>query len=197
MTRLALEAASGSAPSRPTEARPLSFDEVYRDHVDFLFRATRGFGVAPHVVDDVLQDVFVVVHRRLGEHDGKGAIRSWLVRILFNVVRDHRRRGRAVRARSSTLDGELDEHLTSDGHDPEQAAALAEARRTLLKILDEMDESQRTVFVLAEVEQMPVPEVAEAMGTSVNTAYSRLRLARQHFSAAVERARTKDEWRQR
>lgn len=186
----------GAAPSAP-RSRAVSFDEVYRTHVDFLFRATRAFGVAPHVVDDVLQDVFVVVHRRLPEHDGQGSIRSWLLKILFNVVRDHRRRGRGVRARASALDGELDEHLPGQGPDPEQAAALEEARRVLLGILDGLDEAQRTVFVLAEMEEMPVPEIAEAMGTSVNTAYSRLRLARQHFSAAVERARTRDEWRQR
>jgi len=176
-------------------ARRPSFDEVYEEHIGFLYRSTRAFGVEPGAVDDVIQDVFVVVHRRLEEHDGRGSLRSWLMRILFNVVREHRRSRRRSGERASALDGELDEHLPGSERDPEREAALAQARRTLLGILDEMDDDQRQVFVLAEMEQMTAPEIAEAMDASVNTTYSRLRLARKQFSAAAERARLRDEWR--
>ena len=55
-----------------------------------------------------------------------------------------------------------------------------------------MDDQKREVFVLAELEQLPVPEIAEAIGVNVNTAYSRLRLAREAFNQAIARHQARD-----
>jgi RNA polymerase sigma-70 factor (ECF subfamily) len=65
----------------------------------------------------------------------------------------------------------------------------------LMDILDAMDEDQRTVFVLAEIEQMPVPEIATAIGENTSTTYSRLRLARKDYDRQLARLRARDEWR--
>jgi len=186
---------SEDSPERgPGSARPPSFDDVYRQHVDFLYRSARAFGVGGSAVDDVLQDVFLVVHRRLPEHDGR-SVRKWLLRILFNVVREHRR---SFRKQMPAASGEsADVEATAHGADPEQGAANSEAGRLLLEVLQTMDDDQREVFVLADIEQMPVTEIADAMGTSVNTAYSRLRLARRDYAAAVARLRAREEWRGR
>ncbi|WP_236606699.1 RNA polymerase sigma factor [Sandaracinus amylolyticus] len=169
-----------------------SFDEVYDAHVDFLWRSARALGVPPTAIDDVLQDVFVVVHRRLPEFEGRAAMRTWLARILVRVIQEHRRRFRRKQDHAELPDDVVD--ATSAG--PHEEVARAQAVRLLGEILSAMTEEQRTVFVLAEIEQMPVPEIATALDVNVNTVYSRLRLARREYERHLARLRAKDAWRQ-
>jgi RNA polymerase sigma-70 factor, ECF subfamily len=184
-------AAKADRAQKMSFARP-SFEAVYDAHAEFLWRSARGFGVPETSVDDVLQDVFIVVHRRLPEFDGRASIRTWLVRILVRVISQHRRRFRRK---------EDNAELPTEVRDPKNAspmdeAARAQAARLLMQILDAMDEDQRTVFVLAEIEQMPVPEIAGAIDVKVNTVYSRLRLARREYDRQLARLRAKDAWRE-
>ena len=72
---------------------------------------------------------------------------------------------------------------------PDAVAETADAYRLLLKVLDTLDDDKREIFVLAELEQLPIPRVAELLGLKLNTAYSRLRLARAAFETALKRAR--------
>jgi RNA polymerase sigma-70 factor (ECF subfamily) len=127
-------------------------------------------------LDDAVQDVFLVVHRRLGDFEGRSSIKSWLFGIARRVAKDHRRRrDRKDRGKVPT-DG-----LVSSQTSPREQAANAEARRVLHDFLTGLDDDKREVFVLAELEQMSAPEIAEATGANVNTVYSRLRVARQRF----------------
>ncbi|MFN7699800.1 MAG: RNA polymerase sigma factor [Deltaproteobacteria bacterium] len=196
-------AALGSAPARADERRedasgapfvPPSFDEVYEAHVDYLWRAARGMGVSPSAVDDVLQDLFLVVHRRLPDFEGRASLRTWLTRILVRVVSEHRRR---FRRKESGHDELVEDMLETHQPTPADEAARNEAVALLSQILGAMDEDQRVVFVLAEVEQLPVPEIAASLETNVNTVYSRLRLARKDYEKHLARIRAKDEWRGR
>lgn len=171
---------------------PPSFEQVYEAHVDFLWRSARALGVPPPAIDDVLQDVFVVVHRRLPEFEGRAALRTWLARILVRVIAQHRRRFRRKEDHAALPDDVAD--VRERG--PHEEVARAEAVKMLSKILDAMDEDQRTVFVLAEIEQMPVPEIAQAIEVNVNTVYSRLRLARRAYERELARVRARDGWRQ-
>jgi RNA polymerase sigma-70 factor (ECF subfamily) len=181
-----------SAGARPEAFAPPRFDEVYEAHVDFLWRSARGLGVAESSVDDVLQDVFVVVHRRLPEFEGRASIRTWLVRILVRVISEHRRRFRRKEDHAP-----LPEQIRDSGvPSPMEEVARAQAVRLLGEILGAMDEDQRTVFVLAEIEEIPVPEIAAAIDANVNTVYSRLRLARREYERHLARLRAKDAWRQ-
>jgi RNA polymerase sigma-70 factor (ECF subfamily) len=171
---------------------PPTFEDVYGKHVDFLWRSARALGVPDPAIDDVLQDTFVVVHRRLGEFEGRASIRTWLARILFRVISEHRRRFRRKEDHAPLADEVVD--ASSGG--PHENAARAQAVRLLSGILDAMDDDQRAVFVLAEIEQMSVPEIASALETNVNTVYSRLRLARREYQRGLTRLRAKDDWRQ-
>lgn len=180
------------AEAEPDAFVPPSFDEVYEKQVDFLWRSARSLGVPPSAIDDVLQDVFLVVHRRLCEFEGRASIRTWLVRILVRVISQHRRRFR----RKEDLAELPDEVIDARGGDPYDEVARVQAVRMLETILDSMDPDQRTVFVLAEVEQLPVPEIADALEVKLNTAYSRLRLARRTYERELTRIRAKDGWRQ-
>lgn len=172
--------------------QPPSFEQIYEEQVAFLWRSARALGVPPSAIDDVLQDVFVVVHRRLPEFQGDQGIRTWVARILVHVVREHRRRFRRKEDHAALPEDVAD----ASSRGPHETLARSEAARLLAAILDAMDEDQRTVFVLAEIEQMPAPEIAAALDVNLNTVYSRLRLARRDYERHLARLRAKDAWRQ-
>ena len=187
MTRAAIDAACAAV--EPHEA--LTFEEVYDAHVDFLWRAARGFGVPAAAVEDVLQDVFVVVHRRLPEFEGRAGVRTWLARILVRVIQEHRRRFRRKEDHDALLEDVEDPGATG----PHEQVARKQAARLLETVLDAMPEDQRVVFVLAEIEHVTIPEIASALELSPNTVYSRLRLARREYERQVARLRARDGWR--
>lgn len=151
-----------------------TFDEVYTAHVAFVWRTLRTFGVPDAQLEDAAQDVFVVVHRRLPEWEGRAAITTWLFAIARRVASAHRRR--TSNARTDSLD-----HDPEGGADTFAALSRAQAAATVMAILEQMDEDKRIVFALVELEQLPVPEVARMLDLKLNTAYSRLRLARAAF----------------
>ena len=169
----------------PAAEAPPSFDAVYQQHFDFVWRLARRLGVAPASVDDVVQDVFVVVHRRLATFEGRSTMRSWLYGIVRRVVSDHRkkhqRRRETAMAEAPTLEAV---------GDPERSAQVEEELALLHELLDQLPDEQREVFVLAELEQLSAPEIVELTGVKLNTVYSRLRLARRAFERGLARART-------
>src|SRR6185436_19202677 len=78
------------APRAETRVH-LVFEEVYEQNVTFVWRSARRLGVADAAIDDVVQEIFVVVHRRLREFEGRSSLKTWLFAIVLRVVRDHRR----------------------------------------------------------------------------------------------------------
>jgi RNA polymerase sigma-70 factor (ECF subfamily) len=169
----------------------LSFAEVYEAHFDFVWRSARRLGVPEQTLDDVVQDVFVTVYRRLAEFEGRSQLKTWIFGILRHTVRDLRRSAR--RKPTEALADEPSDSRPS----PHERAIHEESTRLLSRLLATLDEDQREVFVLAELEQMSAPEIASALDVNVNTVYSRLRTARQEFETALKRAQSRDEWRMR
>jgi RNA polymerase sigma-70 factor (ECF subfamily) len=173
---------------------PPSFDEIYAEHFDFVFRTVRRLGVPGALVDDAVLEVFLVVHRRLDEFQGRAALTTWLYRIVVNVAQHARRSAR----RKGIVDPEDPDTLPIDeAEGPHERARRAEGVRLLQRVLGELDDAQRVVFVLAEYEDLGVCEIAAALGENVNTVGSRLRAARQAFDRAVRRHRALDQWRMR
>jgi RNA polymerase sigma-70 factor (ECF subfamily) len=158
-----------------------TFDEVYARHFAFVWRVLRTFGVPEAALEDAAQDVFVVVHRRLPEWEGRAQITTWLFAIARRVAQAHRRK----HGRTDSLEEE-----PVGAADTFAAFSRAQAAATVMAILDTMDEDKRIVFALVELEQLSVPEVARMLDINLNTAYSRLRLARHAFELAV-RARAR------
>lgn len=156
------------------------FDRIYEDHVDFVWRNLRCLGVREHDLDDAVQDVFVVVHRRLPEFEARSAVRTWLFGIVLRVAGGHRRRERR-KGGLSPLDFDLEDAAAG----PLEEAERAEALRTLTAVLSALDGEKRAVLLLAELEQQTAPEIAAALGIKLNTVYSRLRAARQAFDVAL------------
>jgi RNA polymerase sigma-70 factor (ECF subfamily) len=171
-----------SVATAPALAMPadsaLTFDDVYAAHVAFVWRIVRALGVPEAALDDAVQDVFVVVHRRLAEFEGRAAITTWLFAIARRVASAQRRKV----DRSEPLAAE-----PAGRADTFASVSRAEAAAIVAAILETIDEDQRVVFALVELEQLSVPEVARMLDVKLNTAYSRLRLARKAFEAALAR----------
>lgn len=171
----------------------LDFDEVYRELFPFVWRSARRLGVPEASLDDVVQEVFVIVHRRLGDFEGRSSLSTWVFGITLRVARDHRRSA-ARRATGGSVDPDS---LRGPDPGPGELAEREQAVRLLHTILDELPDDRRAIFVLAELENVPMAEVAMTLGINVNTGYARLRAARQAFEAALARHRARDEWRMR
>lgn len=171
----------------------LTFDDVYREFFPFVWRSARRLGVAEASLDDVVQEVFVIVHRRLHTFEGRSAVSTWLFGITLRVARDHRR-SVARREVGNAVDPDS---LRGAAPGPSELLEREQARRRLHAILDELSDERREVFVMADLEGIPMGDVAETLGINVNTGYARLRAARQAFEAALTRHRARDEWRVR
>jgi len=174
----------------------LEFDAVYDELFPFVWRTARRLGVPESALDDVCQETFVTVHRKLPEFEARSTLKTWVFGILRNVILVHHRtltrKSPAHRSKSPTVDPET---ILADGQNPEDEVATAQTARLARELLDELDEEKRAVLILVELEEMPVPEVAEAMGVNLNTTYTRLRSARKEFAAALKRHRAKERWR--
>jgi RNA polymerase sigma-70 factor (ECF subfamily) len=168
------------------------FADVYEQHFEFVWRSARRLGVPEASLDDVVQDVFVTVYRRLPDFEGRSQVKTWVFGILRNTVNDLRRSQRRKPTEALTV-----EPVDTSANGPQEAFAREQGARLLHAVLTELEDDLREVFVLSELEQMSAPEVASALSVNVNTVYSRLRAARRDFDAALKRLRTRDEWRTR
>ncbi len=160
---------------------PPTFREVFDEQLPFVWSTLRRLGVPDADREDVAHDVFLHVFRHWPDYDPTRPLRSWLFVFAARAASDHRRR---ARHRYEVL-GDVDESVaTTSGAEPirarEQQALLQEA-------LQSVDEERRPVLLLHELEGLAIPEVARALGIPLNTAYSRLRVAREELSAAVRR----------
>jgi RNA polymerase sigma-70 factor (ECF subfamily) len=177
---------AGSAQSDAMGAKPApDFRAIFDAHLPYVWKTLRRLGVRQADLADVAHDVFVVVVRRLSDFDATRPIKPWLFGIAYRVASDHRRLRRNTH--------ELPMAHAFDAQDPampadEQLASAAD-QRLVRGALAQLEDERRAVFVLFELDAVPIPEVAEALGIPLNTAYSRLRLARADFRDAVLRLR--------
>jgi RNA polymerase sigma-70 factor (ECF subfamily) len=163
------------ASSRP------ALSELFHAHADFVWRALRRLGLSPPDAEDGVQEVFLVVNRRLRTYEEKGAMRAWLFVICRQIARQEYRRRKTRAALDETASA------PSPADDPAEITARREAASVVRQFLDTLDEPQALVFYLSEIEGLSAPEVAAAMDAPVNTIYGRLRLARERFEALLER----------
>lgn len=163
-------------------------EAIYDEYFDFVWRSLRRLGVPQAALDDALQDVFLVVHRRLAEFEQRSTLKTWLFGICLRVASDHAKRAR-LRGRPGELGPELPDPQAPD---PLEQAARGEAIQFLDEQLAALDPDKRAVFILAELEGMSCPEIAAAVGANVNTVMSRLKAARAKFEGALRRLQARD-----
>jgi RNA polymerase sigma-70 factor (ECF subfamily) len=157
---------------------------IFSEHAEFVWRSLRRLGVPAADVDDALQEVFLVVHRRLSEYEDRGLMRAWLFSISRQVSSHYHRGTRRTEERHRGL-------VAAVPRDPEEVLARREAQKFVHDFLERLDEPRRLVFYLSDVEGLSAPEVAAALETNLNTVYGRLRQARKRFDAALAERREK------
>lgn len=157
---------------------------IFDEHFDYVWSALRRLGVRDADVEDLVHEVFLKIHLRSGDYDGERPVRPWIFGFAYRVAADYRR---LARHRVEVL------HAPTDTADParpvDEQLAAAEDRALLEAALGSVDVDRRAVFLLHDVDGVPVPEIAATLGVPLNTAYSRLRLAREEFAAAARRLR--------
>jgi RNA polymerase sigma-70 factor, ECF subfamily len=174
-----VRSAGASAP--PRAAAHAAFDAFYRQHADFVWRALRRLCVSEEALDDALQEVFIVVHRRFQELRPGPTERAWVFAIAQRVASGQRRwLRRKGHARP------LQEELVASAQSPLEAALRRQASDLVQEFLEQLDEPRRAAFVAAELEQMTGAEAHAALGVNQNTLYYRLTSARKAFVAFLE-----------
>lgn len=180
-----LEAAAGAA--QRDEAPDLA--EVFDAHAAYVGRTLRCLGVHERELSDAIQEVFLVVHRRLAELEDPGALRGWIYAICVRKALHVRRRAARRKERSVAEPPER----VAEGVSPHDALVRQRALATAMRLLDGLDDDKRAVFVLYEVEQVPMREVAETVGCPLQTAYARLYSARRVIARRLQRLRARGE----
>jgi RNA polymerase sigma-70 factor (ECF subfamily) len=172
------------------EDAPPKLEAVYAAHGDFVWLSLQRLGVRTADLDDMLQEVFAVVHQRLHTYDRRASMKAWLFGIAIRVAAAHRRRAHV--RREQPTDEVPEPRDGGDSVTPEEAAAASEARARLNAILDAMDLEKRAVFVMYEIDEVPADEIATILGIPFNTVHSRLRLARKQFQETLARFDARD-----
>lgn len=160
---------------------------IYDAEFLFVCRTLFQLGVPESDIPDAVQEVFLVVNRRLAEFEHRAKLRTWIYRICAFVARGRRRLAH-VRREIPHDDQDLDERFCTDVAQADEPSDLA----VLNTLLSQLNSQQREVFVLFEIEGCSGPEVAELLKCPLPTVYSRLRLARDAFFAAVDRLKARE-----
>jgi RNA polymerase sigma-70 factor, ECF subfamily len=169
--------APGVEPARPA----LEFRAVFDGHVSYVAATLGRLGVDERDRDDLVSEVFVRVHRALASYDATRPMKPWLFAFAARVASEHRRLARHRREVFVEIDVASSELAADETLERRQAGQMLE------RALAELDEEKREVFVLHDLDETPVPEVARALGIPEGTAYTRLRAARAELTAAVRR----------
>lgn len=162
------------AAANPRQA----FATAYREHLGWLLQTVRRLGVTSAEIEDVAHDVFSTAWRRLDTYSAERPMRPWLFGIAFRIVSNRK----ATRAGSETLEAGFDNHRGS-AHRPDELMEGELTRHNVLRALDALPIDQRALFVGHDIEETPITDLARELEVPLNTAYSRLRLARQRFQS--------------
>ena len=163
---------------------PLTAHAIYDRHADFAWRTLRRLGVCEAEAGDALQDVFVIVHAKLAQFEGRSSLTTWLFTICRTVARE-RRQG-AQRDRSLLDDASVEDEIDLRA-DVARAAEHNERLAQLEAILATLEVEQRNVFILFEIETLTGEEISLALSIPLGTVYSRLQLAKKAFRQALTR----------
>jgi len=174
-------AAIDGGHSRVLTRRPSSeFRQIFDSHAPIVARTLRYLGVPESELMDAAQEVFLVVNRRHREFEGRSSLSTWIRQICLRVALSTRRR--RGRRREEVLERPPDAGVDADQH---ALVERREQRAILNRLLDALDDDQRAVIVLYEIELLPMREVAETVGCPLQTAYSRRKAALERLRAAL------------
>jgi RNA polymerase sigma-70 factor, ECF subfamily len=159
------------------------FEAVFETEFSYVWSSLRRLGIPERDLEDVTHDTFMIVYKHFGSYDVSRPIKPWLFAFTCRVAADYRKLGRNAR---EAVTGEVPDAAGS-GPLPDATLASKQAAALVQEAIQKIAEDRRPVFILAELDEVPMPEIAATLEIPLNTAYSRLRLAREEFRAAVTR----------
>ena len=161
--------------------------------VGYVWNVVAHMGVHRSDAEDVVQEVFVTVYRRLGEFEGRALLKTWVFGIAVHLVQHYFRTHVRKPGDRATVKG-TEIHVLADQRENGPASHVERMERydALDRVLAELDEAKRLVFVLAELEEMTLSEIGEIVGANANTVATRLRAARQAFEKALARFQARE-----
>jgi len=177
-----------SATASRTASATLDVRSVHHEYAEFVWLTLQRLGVRDSDVEDALQEVFVVVHKRLHTFDASARMSTWLFGICLRVAASYRRRAHRRRETVSDLPGDA----ACAEPSPEETAATVEARERLTAILDDMALDKRAIFVMFELDELSCEAIAECLSIPVGTVHSRLHAARKAFARSLARIRARE-----
>lgn len=167
-----------------SDPKTLAFRAVYETHVEYVQLTLRRLGVPAGDVEDLTHDVFVAVYRELDKYDPARPLRPWLFGFTFRVAGNHRRLARHRSEVPAPLEVELAEDTASL---PDARIDEERARELCARAMDALDLDKRAILVMFELEELSAAEIAEQLNVPLNTAYSRIRLARAAFENQIRK----------
>ncbi len=188
------ESAELSRSEQPSAVATLelpSFESVYTQYFDFVWSSARRLGVGPAAMDDIVQEIFMVIHDKLRTLRQPQSLRSFIYGIVRRTVSHHHRSRRTRGELDAAFAQQVKTHQAAQPT-PLELTEHNEDAKLLWDLLGELDAPKREVLMLAEIDGMTAPEISEALEVPLNTAYSRLRTARLAFEAALERRLARD-----
>ncbi len=168
------------------------FNQLYEAEFDYVWATLRRLGVPDAHLEDLAHDVFITVWKKWSDYDSSRPLRAWLSGISLRFASDFRDRAWQRREEAHPEPDTTDETPTPEGH-----VQRLQATQLVLRAMEAIPLDRRAVFVMHELDGLAIPDVAVALRVPLNTAYSRLRLARRDFRGAVERLRTTGDARRR
>jgi RNA polymerase sigma-70 factor (ECF subfamily) len=171
------------------------YELLMRRHNQKLYRVARGMGVDNDGCDDVLQQTYIQAYLKLHQFKGNSAFSTWLVRILINECLMDRRKARLAVARSGELieQAERDELEKRPDDNPETMLMQHELRSLIERAISTLPVEYRSVYVMKEIEGMPVREIAEALQLTEVNVKVRLLRARTRLRNQLRKYLGKDE----
>ncbi|MDI1475642.1 sigma-70 family RNA polymerase sigma factor [Polyangium sp. y55x31] len=151
------------------------FQQLYAREWQFVLRTVERYGVPARDADDIAQEVFSVALRRIEDHDAASSARPWLFVIAMQLATNYRK---LARHRMEPLVAELPPEPMSDALAAESALLEGEEQALARELIGRMRPKLREILVLHDLEEQPMPEIAEKLGVPLKTAYARLKLAR-------------------
>lgn len=159
------------------------FATAYTQQLQYVWHTLRRLGVAPPELDDLTQEVFITAFQRIDSYDDQRPLRPWLFGIAFRVASARRQRAVQRHEVSDTATPEVSDAAPSPQRSLEATQKLARVQAAL----DTLRLERKVVFILHDIEGLAMPEVARTLSIPLNTAYTRLRLARADFTEAWRR----------
>ena len=177
--------AFSASECRPEVTSP-PFGRIVSDTAAYVFGLLHRLGVPSSDVPDVAQEVFLAVYERRATFEGRSSIKTWVCGICVHKAAGYRRAHARYRRRVEALAGEVEAVGNEPTRDPQLQLEAAQRCAALQRALDQLSDKERSVFVLYELEELPMADVARACGCPRFTAYTRLRAARKRLRTLIE-----------